>query len=152
MPRAIGDILPDAMPQLVERLAEVRVRQNWERTVGPAVAGRARPGILAEGCLTVVVDNSPWLHELTLRQQEILTMVRRECPSVKTLRLTVGSLPDESITRAVAASRPAAPLSEHDRREIEEATAIISDPALATTVRRLLARARQASHCSALTP
>lgn len=152
MPRAIGDILPDALPQLGERLAEVRLRQNWASAVGAELARRSRPDILAEGCLTVVVDNSPWLQELSLRHAEILTMVRRACPSVRALRLTVGPLPVEANARAAAALRPPAPLSDHDRHEIEEATAIISDPALATAARRLLTRARRASGASALTP
>ena len=150
MPRSVGDILPDAMPQLVERLAEVRLRQHWETTVGAEVARRTNPGQLVEGCLTVVVDNSPWLHELTLRQPEVLAMIRRECSSVRTLRLTVGWLPSEERDRPVA-PRPAAPLSAHDQHEIEEATAIIPDAALAAAARRLLTRARQAIGASDLT-
>ena len=143
-PRAIGDILPDALPQLAGRMAEVRMRQTWDAVVGPAVARRARPGPLVEGCLTVVVDNSPWLHELSLRQPEVLGMIRRQCPAVRALRLTIGPLPAAGSDPAVARSARLTPLSEHDRHEIEEATAIISDTALAAAARRLLTRARQA--------
>lgn len=145
VPRSIGDILPEAVPQLGERLAEVHLRARWERAVGAEVARRSRPGVLAEGCLTIVVDNSPWLHELRLRQGEVLAAIRRECPSVTALRLTVGPFADPGHARAAAPSRPSGPLSEHDRHEIEEATAIIADPTLATAARRLLARARRAS-------
>ena len=148
MPRSVGDILPDALPQLVERLAEVRLRQSWQTTVGAEVARRTCPGALVEGCLTVVVDNSPWLHELSLRQQEVLTMIRRECPSVGALRLTVGPLPAAWVNQAATASPAVAPLSEHDQHEIEEATAIISDAALAAAARRLLTRARRATAAS----
>lgn len=152
MPRAVGDLLPDAVPQLVERLAEVRVYQAWEGIVGAEIARRTRPGPLVEGGLTVVVDNSPWLHELSLRQAEVLSMIRRHCPSVRSLRLTVGPLSVESPDRAAAAARSVAPLSEQDEHEIEEATAIISDAALATAARRLLTRARRATGASKLAP
>ena len=145
MPRAIGEILPDALPQLVERLAEVRLHQAWATMVGAEVARRTRPGTLVEGCLTVVVDNSPWLHELSLRQPEVLAMIRRQVPSVRALRLTVGPLPAGLEGQAAAAPLPVTPLSEHDRHEIEEATAIFSDAALAAAARRLLTRARRAT-------
>lgn len=152
MPRAVGDILPDAVPQLVDRLAEVRVYQAWGAIVGAEIAPRTRPAHLVEGCLTVVVDNSPWLHELSLRQAEVLSMIQRHCPSVRALRLTVGQLLLPSPDHAAAAARPAAPLSEQDRHEIEEATAIIADAALATAARRLLTRARRATGASKLAP
>lgn len=148
VPRAIGDLLSDAVPQLADRLAEIRLRQTWGALAGTAVARRARPGPLVEGCLTVVVDNSPWLHELSLRQPEILAMVRRACPTVTTLRLTIGPLPAQEGDLAVATSARAAPLSDRDRIEIEEATAIIPDVDLAAAARRLLTRARQASGAS----
>jgi hypothetical protein len=133
------------MPQLVERLAEVHVRQAWAAVVGGDVARRARPGRLAEGCLTVVVDNSPWLHELTLREQEILGMIQRRWPAVKSLRLSVGPLPSAADEVAANVAPRRAHLSDRDRREIEEATAGIADAALATAVRRVLARARGVS-------
>jgi hypothetical protein len=149
MPRAVGDLLPDALPQLVERLAEVRVHQAWETVVGPDVARRTRPGSLVEGCLTVIVDNSPWLHELSLRQPELLAMIRLRCPSVRTLRLTVGALPPDAREGGIVVA-PAMPLSERDQREIEEATAIIPDAALAAAARRLLTQVRRAEGRSEL--
>jgi hypothetical protein len=100
----------------------------------------------------VVVDNSPWLHELSLRRGDLLTGIRRRCPSVKTLRLTVGPLPGEADAPAPTGSRPSSPLSRQDRHEIEEATATISDPALAQAARRLLARARQSRGTEAPAP
>lgn len=145
MPRAIGDLLTVAVPQLADRLAELRLRRSWEAVVGSDIARRTRPASLVEGCLTVVVDNSPWLHELNLRQPELLGRIRARCASVRILRLTVGSLgvdPEATVTQE---PRPAPVLSEQDWREIEEATATISDTALAATAQRLLARARLAA-------
>jgi hypothetical protein len=131
------------MPQLVERLAEVHVRQTWPAVVGDDVARRARPGQLAEGCLTVVVDNSPWLHELTLRQPEILSLIQRRWPAVKSLRLSVGPLPRDAGESDTDTAPRRTRLGERDRREIDEAAAAIADAALATSVRRVLTRARE---------
>jgi hypothetical protein len=133
------------VPELADRLAEMRLRRSWEAVVGPEVARRTRPGSLAEGCLTVVVDNSPWLHELNLRQPELLARIRARCAGVRVLRLTVGSLGLDPEDTPRPEPRPLPALGEQDRREIEEATATISDAALAAAAQRLLARARLAA-------
>jgi hypothetical protein len=145
MPRAVGDLLTDAVPQLADRLAEFRLHRSWVAVVGPDIARRTRPGSLVEGCLTILVDNSPWLHELNLRQPELLARIRARCDSVRVLRLTVGSLGVDPQAPVTHERRPAPALSERDRREIEEATATISDATLAATAQRLLARARLAA-------
>ena len=134
------------MPQLVERLAEARVRQAWPALVGVDIARRTRPGDLVEGCLTVVVDNSPWLHELTLRQPEILRLIQGRWPAVRTLRLSVGALPPEPRDHPTAAASSPAPLGDGDRQTLAETTAAISDSGVANAVRRLLARAHGVSH------
>jgi hypothetical protein len=143
-PRAIGDLLTDAVPQLSDRLAELRLQQSWEAVVGSDIARRTRPGNLAEGCLTVIVDNSPWLQELSLRRAELLARIQRRCAAVRVLRLTVGSLVTNQASAVTPDPRPVTVLSDGDRREIEEATATISDAALAKAAQRLLARARLA--------
>ena len=144
-PRIVGDLLIDAVPQLGDRLAEVRLRRAWETVVGADIARRTRPGTLADGCLTVVVDNSPWLHELSLRQPELLARIQARCAGVRVLRLTVGALGVDFEVEPRKESRSLPSLSERDRHEIEEATASISDAALAATAQRLLARARLAA-------
>jgi hypothetical protein len=133
------------MPQLSDRLAEVRLRQSWEAAVGPEVARRTRPGSLSEGCLTIVVDNSPWLHELSLRQPELLARIRARCPGVRTVRLSVGPLAVDGVPLAQPVPPSASPLSAQEQGEIDAATGAIADPALAATARRLLTRARQAA-------
>src|SRR3989442_880864 len=75
-PRAVADLLVTAVPELRERLAEHHVRRVWSTLVGADVARRAKPHALVEGCLTVIVDNSPWLHELTLRADELTARLR----------------------------------------------------------------------------
>ena len=62
-PRVVADVLISAIPKLSDRLPEYHIRKAWAALVGPDMARRTRPQSLANGCLHVVVDNSPWLHE-----------------------------------------------------------------------------------------
>src|SRR5881396_109046 len=135
-PRAVADLLVTAVPGLRERLAEHHVRRAWTALVGADVARRAQPQALVDGCLTVVVDNSPWLHELTLRAEELTARFRERFPSLRTLRFTLGTLeaaePPASPRRR---GRPSAPLDAADLHAIDEAASTIPDPTLAAAAR-----------------
>ena len=130
-----------ALPQLEDRLLVQRMRRAFRLLAGPDVARRAQPQALVNGCLTIVVDNSPWLHELNLRAADLTERLRAAFPAVQTLRFTLGAAAAEEPT----AEAPRAPhrgrLTEEDTRAIDAAAAAISDPALAASARRLLARA-----------
>ena len=102
------------------------------------------PQALANGCLHVVVDNSPWLHELTLRAAELTARLRAQSPAVRSLRFTLGTLETEPRSRPERREeRRAAALTDDDRRDIHEAASAIPDPALAEAARRLLTTARR---------
>ncbi|HTO13394.1 MAG TPA: DUF721 domain-containing protein [Candidatus Binatia bacterium] len=140
-PRAVGELLVSALPQLEDRLLVQRMRRSWSAVVGPDLARRAQPQALVNGCLTIVVDNSPWLHELTLRAADLTARLRAEFPAVQALRFSLGAAAAEEAT-AEARPAPRRPrLTEDDTRAIDAAAAAISDPALAAGARRLLARA-----------
>src|SRR2546430_15095585 len=100
-PRAVADLLVTAVPELRERLAEHHVRRVWSTLLGADVARRAKPQALVDGCLTVVVDNSPWLHELTLRADELTARLRARFPALRAPRVPPGPLQE--------AGPPAAP-------------------------------------------
>jgi hypothetical protein len=140
--RAVSDLL-DAIPLLAPRLAEHRLRQAWSLVVGPEVARRARPGSLVNGCLSVVVDNSPWLHELTLRQAELTARINGHAGAVRSLRFVLGALDGGAAAAPRQRERRAAPLTATDLREIDEAATAIRDEDLAAAARRLMTRARQ---------
>lgn len=140
-PRAIGELLVNALPQLEDRLLVRKLRRAWVALVGADMAQRAQPQALVNGCLHVVVDNSPWLHELTLRGPDVAARLGAEFPAVRSIRFSLGTAPaDEPTPAARPAARPAR-LTDDDRRAIDAAAAAISDPALAAGARRLLARA-----------
>jgi len=141
-PRRVGDLLTSALPQIEDRLLEFRIRRDWPSVVGREVARRARPEGFAGGTLRVVVDNSPWLHELTLRAADLTGQVGRRFPAVKSLRLTLGTLDKEAASTGSAPPRPI-PLTAADRADIDAAAAAIPDPGLADAARRLLTTARR---------
>lgn len=142
-PRPVGDLLLRAMPQLRERLLEERIRHAWAEVAGADVARRARPRGLANGCLQVAVDNSPWLHELTLRGAELERRLRERFPGLTSIRFVLGALPEPAASPPPPRP-PAPPLAPDEVRDIEATVAPLADPALRTTARRLLTKARQA--------
>ena len=142
-PRAVADVLISAVPQLSDRLPEYHIRRAWAALVGPDMARRTRPQSLTNGCLHVVVDNSPWLHELTLRAPELTARLGAEHPVVRSLRFTLGTLETEPRSGSPRRERRTTALTDDDRRDIDEAASAISDPALADVARRLLTTARR---------
>ena len=142
-PRAVADVLLSAVPQLSDRLPEYQIRRAWAALVGADMARRTQPQSLTNGCLHVVVDNSPWLHELTLRAAELTARLGAETNAVRSLRFTLGTLETEPRLRSSRRERRATALTDDDRRDIDEAASAISDPALADVARRLLTTARR---------
>jgi hypothetical protein len=143
-PRRVADLVASALPQLADRLRESRLHQHWARLVGPEMARRTQPGRLERGCLTITVDNSPWMHELTLRQAELTARVTERVPEVRSLRFVVGTLRREP-SRPAAPRPRVAPLGAHELRDIDEAVSFIGDSDVATAARRLLTTARRFS-------
>lgn len=145
-PRAIADLLPNAVPNLADRLLEHRIRRAWPALLGADGARRTQPQALANGCLSVCVGNSPWLHELTLRAEELTRRVQGRFPEVRALRFVLGALePAEAAFTARSPKMPALPLDDSARSAIDEATSVIHDPTLAAAARRLLTKAWRSS-------
>ena len=141
-PRAVGDLLLGALPQISDRLLNLRIRQSWAGMVGRDIARRSQPESFAGGTLRVVVDNSPWLHELTLREAELATKIRARFPEVEAVRVTLGALEADATPERELTAR-AVPLTAADRADIDAAAAAIPDQNLADAARRLLTTARR---------
>ena len=141
-PRAVGDLLLSALPPIEERLTTLRLRQSWGALVGRDAARRSRPESVTAGALRVVVDNSPWLHELTLREPELAAKVRAKFPQIRSLRFTLGAVETEPGAARAEALR-AVPLTPADHADIDAATAAITDERVADAARRLLTTARR---------
>jgi hypothetical protein len=143
-PRAVGDLLVSAVPALRDRLDEARLRAAWNALVGADAARRSRPHALTNGCLHVVVGNSPWLQELTLRSAELTRRIAAQFATIRTLRFTLGRIEDRPsdapASSAIGSSRR---LSADDVREIEATIAPIRDPEVRAAARRLMGSARR---------
>src|SRR5919198_843979 len=126
VPRSVADLLVSALPTLAGRLLEEEIRRAWPLVAGPDTARRSRPQRLLNGSLEVAVDNSPWLHELTLRAPELTERLSARFPAVRSVRFVVGVRPLE-----VAAPPPRAPrartLSDEELRDIDAAVTVIPD-------------------------
>ncbi len=140
-PVRVGDLLATAVPGLRERLIESEIQVKWEGVAGPEAARRSRPVALRHGVLHVDVDNSPWLSELTLRAEDLLARVRsRHGPAVTALRFSLGAPVRAAAPRTrPRAARPAV-LSAEDERSVDSIVAGVSDPGLAASLRRLVAK------------
>jgi len=75
--------LDTVLPSLLKRLGLeaqhwlTTLNEEWASLVGQGVARHARPGRLESGVLTVYVDSSVWLSELSrYGKEEILTKLR----------------------------------------------------------------------------
>lgn len=51
---------------LTQRFRESALQDHWRETMGEFVAAHTRPAGLQRNVLTVEVDHSAWLHEMTL--------------------------------------------------------------------------------------
>jgi len=137
----VRDLLVAAVPGLRDRMLGETIRSRWAEIAGPEIAHRSRPGELRGGVLTVIVDNSLWLQEITLRSAEILRAVSaRHGSAVTSLRCALGTLPAPRQTVAHRRPPPAEPLSAEEERAVDSLIAPVHDPLLAASVRRLLTK------------
>jgi hypothetical protein len=152
-PEPVSALLTAAVPELAHRMLEERIRREWPGTVGRALAQRSRPGELRQSTLQITADNSPWLQELAIRSDEILTALRgRYGGAVTALRFSLGAQPPASPrgSRRLPAAAPR--LTAEEEREIEALAASLPDADLAESVRRLLTKDRLARRSGGFDP
>jgi hypothetical protein len=140
-PLRVRDLLVAAVPGLRDRMLEETIRSGWADIAGPEIARRSRPGELRAGVLTVHVDNSPWLQEVTLRSTEILARIKaRHGSAVTSVRCALGALPTPRQTVTHDRPPPADPLSAEEEHAVDTIIAPVTDPVLAASVRRLVTK------------
>lgn len=118
-----------------DRLELARLQIAWPRLVPRHLQEVAWPAWLGEGRLTVHVDDNQWLHELTYLRRDLLTKLRRACPTarLRELRLRVGEV--EVVPPPVPVPDPAVPgLPREPERATIEAMESIDDPQLRDAV------------------
>ncbi len=83
--RRVGDLLPRVLKGLglEGKLEEGRLREEWPRIVGGAIASRSRPRTVRGATLVIDVVNNVWMNEIQFHRSEIVRKIRKEFPSLE---------------------------------------------------------------------
>ncbi len=138
-PTRVSALLATLGPPLAEGVSHASLAAEWASLVGPAVATRTHPLRLEDGWLHVAVENSAWLHELTLQEAELLARLRRAV-DLRGLRLHLAPLPPPASRPRDQVGRRHLPPQE--LAAIDKTIAPIRDPALAAAIRRVMIKDR----------
>ena len=122
------------------RLRGYKIWQVWEEAVGETVARNAVPHSLRRGTLTVICSGPQWMHQLYLMKEMIRERLNETAGKelVRDIRFRVGAVRGPEKAPVV----PAPPLSDEDRRWIEEVLSPLKDEGLRDALRRVLEKAR----------
>jgi len=137
-PVRVADLLPD----LAERggwgqvMDLCRLRAAWGDLVGSAVAAHSHPEKIGRGRLTVTVDNSAWLMQLSFYRDEMRgkAVGLLGADKVSDVFLKVGRIPRPQ-TRSRGAPVPPPPGAAKD---VEACVAGVDDPEVRAALRSLL--------------
>ena len=124
---------------LTARLKEYRVLGVWDRAVGEVIAAHARPAAVRGRKLTVTVDSSAWMQQLTLLRPELIEKLNRTLGemAVESITLRMGEV-EPPVRRTAARQAPAPELDAGERAKIEEYVAGIADPGVREALRHLI--------------
>lgn len=146
-PEVLGLLLDRTIQRLglSRRLQAHAAVEGWDRAVGPEIARRARPLHVSGRTLHVAVENSSWLHQLTLLHDELLGNFRAIAgeTDIDQIRFSLGVPPADRVFSAPLPPRLVAPpLSQEELAAIERDLAPIHDRGVAAVLRRILIEER----------
>jgi hypothetical protein len=142
-PQTIADILARFMkkrhiPFYFERNA---LRLLWDKAVGDQIASQTEPVHLKKGVLHVKVATSIWMHQLQFMKDDIRERFNALSgkPPILGIKFVLGELTGGGTgTEKNTAPTAWEPLSDWDRRTIEESLAIVTDPELRAVLERVM--------------
>jgi predicted nucleic acid-binding Zn ribbon protein len=94
-PFSLGEILRKVVSALGEKkISEEILEEAWTRAAGDDAGRHTKCTGLKREVLTVNVDSSSWLYELTTKKREILTKMGEslEGKKIKEIRLRIGDI------------------------------------------------------------
>lgn len=126
------------------RSEDRRLREVWDKAVGPQIASQSRPEHLRREIMLVRVANSVWMQQLHFLKEEIIGKVNNALgnTSVKDIRFAIGQLPasphqgHETGFRA----RSTMPLKERDKKMMDTCLDTLADQELKEIVRRVMTK------------
>jgi predicted nucleic acid-binding Zn ribbon protein len=77
-PRRLAAPVEALTAELSPATTLARVQELWERILGPAIAGSARPTAERDGVLTVICEAAVWAQELELMGPELVARLNAE--------------------------------------------------------------------------
>jgi len=92
--RSIDSVVKNVIKSLSGRgrVSEEEVNGAWEAAAGRKAAGHTKPVSIKKGVLTVNVDGSGWLYELTIKKKELLKKLEGKVrgKTIKGIRFRIG--------------------------------------------------------------
>ena len=75
----VGDIVKAVFEKLEREktLTKEDVEARWKEMAGETAAKHTRPVSLRKGTLTVFVDASTWMHEMSIQKRKLLKQLKR---------------------------------------------------------------------------
>ena len=88
----VKDIIKDLSGK--GRVSEEEIRSAWEEAAGHRAASHTKPVSIKKSVLTVNVDNSGWLYELTIKKGKLLKNLDGKIRGkhLKGLRFRIGEI------------------------------------------------------------
>ena len=82
--KRVGDLLKGVLKELglEEKFEEGRLREEWPRIVGEAIARRSTPLSVRGKTLIVEVENNVWMNEIQFHRSGIVRKIREEFPAL----------------------------------------------------------------------
>jgi predicted nucleic acid-binding Zn ribbon protein len=123
------------------RLKEGKIWLVWEKSVGEQIAARARPAGFRDGTLTVIVDNAPWMQQLTYLKKQIIARLNESIGEemVKDIYLKAGSRATP-VSQAPPQPMPCRTLSPQEQQQIQDSTSDVPDPELRLLISSLMGK------------
>jgi len=124
------------------------IASKWPEMVGPGIAGHSRPQEIKGGRLTLIVDSSAWMNQLSLLSGDIVSKINAALGEdvVTDIRLRAGKI-SPSTSGALAKPKrgserpPRRKLTADEQADIERTASEIDDPELRARAKRLLEKA-----------
>jgi predicted nucleic acid-binding Zn ribbon protein len=123
---------------LATRLKEYRVVGRWEKIVGRVIARHAQPSSLRGKKLSVAVDSSAWMQQLSLLKPELVEKLNNSlgAGSIQDIMFKMGNIAAGEKPSLKQASP--ATLDKDAREKIEQYVQDINDLDVKQTLRRLI--------------
>lgn len=138
-PERLGAVLDRWLDHNAEskKITQYTIHDRWVELVGERLATHTSPRALRKGVLTVMVDNSAWLNELSFMRADLVRQInsglgKRLVMGIRMFAGKVDPLPPPEVPPRVEALKEV-PL--HLVEAVERETADIEDPELREAIR-----------------